>query len=210
MPSCCVKAPSTLKFNLFIGAWPSGKAPVFGTGIRGFESLRPSQAYTLDVDGTIMSMGIKKIYDDNHLHMQETPYTCGPASILNVLWLKDNHDFNEGQIAKLCDTKPGKGTSNDNLIKGIEQVGLEIAEQKPNSTIEDIRRNLNSNNIVIVNYFDLLSNEGHYSVVTEIDDEFIYLRDCWFGLLRLSIKRFRPVWHSGDSPIQSWYVAIVN
>lgn len=24
-------------------AWPSGKAPVFGTGIRGFESLRPSQ-----------------------------------------------------------------------------------------------------------------------------------------------------------------------
>ncbi len=25
-----------------IGAWPSGKAPGFGPGIRGFESLRPS------------------------------------------------------------------------------------------------------------------------------------------------------------------------
>ncbi len=25
------------------GDWPSGKAPVFGTGIRGFESLIPSQ-----------------------------------------------------------------------------------------------------------------------------------------------------------------------
>ncbi len=24
-------------------AWPSGKAPGFGPGIRGFESLRPSQ-----------------------------------------------------------------------------------------------------------------------------------------------------------------------
>ncbi len=24
------------------GAWPSGKAPVFGTGIRRFESFRPS------------------------------------------------------------------------------------------------------------------------------------------------------------------------
>ena len=24
------------------GEWPSGKAPVFGTGIRGFESLLPS------------------------------------------------------------------------------------------------------------------------------------------------------------------------
>jgi hypothetical protein len=32
-----------LKSYLFNGAWPSGKAPVFGTGIRGFESLRPSQ-----------------------------------------------------------------------------------------------------------------------------------------------------------------------
>lgn len=26
-----------------IGVSPSGKAPVFGTGIRGFESLHPSQ-----------------------------------------------------------------------------------------------------------------------------------------------------------------------
>ena len=26
-----------------IGEWPSGKAPGFGPGIRGFESLRPSQ-----------------------------------------------------------------------------------------------------------------------------------------------------------------------
>ncbi len=31
------------KFNSDHGEWPSGKAPVFGTGIRGFESLRPSQ-----------------------------------------------------------------------------------------------------------------------------------------------------------------------
>ena len=30
-------------------AWPSGKAPVFGTGIRGFESLRPSQSKTITV-----------------------------------------------------------------------------------------------------------------------------------------------------------------
>ncbi len=29
-----------------IGEWPSGKAPVFGTGIRGFESLLPSHEKT--------------------------------------------------------------------------------------------------------------------------------------------------------------------
>ena len=27
---------------VYDGVWPSGKAPVFGTGIRGFESLHPS------------------------------------------------------------------------------------------------------------------------------------------------------------------------
>ena len=36
-----------LKSNLFTrhfnGTWPSGKAPGFGPGIRGFESLLPSQ-----------------------------------------------------------------------------------------------------------------------------------------------------------------------
>ncbi len=31
---------------LFDGMWPSGKAPGFGPGIRGFESLHPSQIRT--------------------------------------------------------------------------------------------------------------------------------------------------------------------
>ena len=30
-----------------VGAWPSGKAPVFGTGIRRFESCRPSHRISL-------------------------------------------------------------------------------------------------------------------------------------------------------------------
>ena len=31
-----------------VGTWPSGKAPGFGPGIRGFESLRPSQLKKLE------------------------------------------------------------------------------------------------------------------------------------------------------------------
>ena len=42
--SADVKMQVCLQFN---GDWPSGKAPVFGTGIRGFESLIPSQAKAL-------------------------------------------------------------------------------------------------------------------------------------------------------------------
>ena len=31
-----------IKIMLVVGEWPSGKAPGFGPGIRGFESLLPS------------------------------------------------------------------------------------------------------------------------------------------------------------------------
>src|SRR4051812_23929247 len=69
IPNGCNKSPITLKCNLFIGrvhfkidaaynnnngAWPSGKAPVFGTGIRGFESLRPSHILTINCFSVIV------------------------------------------------------------------------------------------------------------------------------------------------------------
>lgn len=155
-----------------------------------------------------MSMTIKKIYDDNGLRIQQTSYTCGPASILNVLSLKGRQDFTEEELAQLCETDPVKGTTNENMIKTIEHVGLQIAEQKSNASVDDIKRNVDAGRPVIINYFDPFSSEGHYAVVTEYDDQALYLRDCWFGLLRLSIKRFKPVWHNGDSTIHGWYVAI--
>jgi hypothetical protein len=44
--SICEKAHYKVKsicYHTVNGTWPSGKAPGFGPGIRGFESLRPSQ-----------------------------------------------------------------------------------------------------------------------------------------------------------------------
>jgi hypothetical protein len=35
---------TTVNLQVDNGMWPSGKAPGFGPGIRGFESLHPSQA----------------------------------------------------------------------------------------------------------------------------------------------------------------------
>ena len=41
--TCFVGSITTLQLRFDDGTWPSGKAPVFGTGIRRFESYRPSQ-----------------------------------------------------------------------------------------------------------------------------------------------------------------------
>jgi hypothetical protein len=47
----------------YFGAWPSGKAPVFGTGIRGFESLRPSQVLANSSWAfTVLSIFINNFY----------------------------------------------------------------------------------------------------------------------------------------------------
>lgn len=153
-------------------------------------------------------MTIKQIFKDNDLHIQQTSYTCGPASILNVLSLKGERKFSEEELAELCETKLNSGTSNESMVKVIKHAGLEIIEQKTNASVDDIKRNLDMNASVIVNYFDPFSGEGHYAVVTEYDDQALYLRDCWFGLLRMSIKSFGPVWHNGNDTIRGWYVAI--
>ena len=48
-----------LSYNLaVIGDWPSGKAPVFGTGIRGFESLIPSHEIAPLQDGVFSWLGV--------------------------------------------------------------------------------------------------------------------------------------------------------
>jgi hypothetical protein len=44
--TCFVGATATLQLRFDDGMWPSGKAPGFGPGIRGFESLHPSHDKT--------------------------------------------------------------------------------------------------------------------------------------------------------------------
>jgi hypothetical protein len=43
----CVRCKKAVSCHYSFGASPSGKAAVFGTAIRGFESSRPSQYYSL-------------------------------------------------------------------------------------------------------------------------------------------------------------------
>ncbi len=45
--TCFVGYTANFESHVDDRASPSGKAPVFGTGIRGFESLRPSQTKSL-------------------------------------------------------------------------------------------------------------------------------------------------------------------
>jgi predicted double-glycine peptidase len=152
-------------------------------------------------------MNIKDIFSDNHLVIQDTSYDCGPASLLNVLHLKKDLTHNEAELTALCGAHPRVGTSHEHMAKVAKKIGLEVVDEKQNASMRDIEKNIDAHAYVIVNYFEPFGRDGHYAVVTEYDDRAIYLRDSWFGLLRLDKEDFTRFWFSSDH-IKGWYLAL--
>jgi predicted double-glycine peptidase len=153
-------------------------------------------------------MNIKDIYLKDNLVLQQGTYTCGPCSLLNILLQKGITTYNEQELSKLCGAKPGIGSSNESLAKTAVHLGLEIVDQRRDATVSDIERNIDDGAFVIVNYRDAFSGNGHYAVVTQYDDEALYLRDSSLGLLCLTKDNFKKFWRNSDGTINGWYLAV--
>lgn len=151
-------------------------------------------------------MNVKDIFAQNGVIIQEASYTCGPCALLNVLRLKGDPSHTEDELSKLCNTRPGPGTDEADMVRVAKEIGLEVVEEKEKAEITDIERNVDAGNYVIVCYMHLYSGEGHYGVITEHDKEAFYFRDPSFGLFRIRKKYFKKHWHSSGPP--QWYVAV--
>lgn len=150
---------------------------------------------------------LKKIFDDNNLSFQEAEFTCGPVTLLNTLRLKGDFSHSENELSKLCKANPKIGTNEENMVEAAKKLGFKIIEKKWKSSIKDIERHIDKNNFVIVCYFHAFSNEGHYGLVTEYDDEAVYLRDCSLGFLRLKKKYLVKHWHGHSKKDRGWLLA---
>lgn len=125
---------------------------------------------------------------------------CGPASlkiVLNYFGIEKS----EAELATLMG-KSDLGTSAEGFAKAAEALGLSC-EVKDESEFEDVLVWLDKDVPVIVNWFtrgrkdypDGAVADGHYSVVTGLDDEYIYLQDPEIGGMRkMSLSDFRQVW----------------
>lgn len=145
---------------------------------------------------------MKKIMlDVKPFQMRPNSGFCGPASlkiVLSYYGLKKS----EKKLAELCRTSNQLGTKNIRIKIAAERLGL-TAVVKNNSNLRSIESWLKSGVPIIVNWFttgrpeyaDIDVPGGHYSVVTGIDDKFIYLQDPEIGKIR-RIKRaeFMRVW----------------
>lgn len=152
-------------------------------------------------------MKVKDIFKQNDIVIQQTSYTCGPCALLNVLRAKGDGSYTEEELSKRCKTKPGIGTMEADMVRVAKEIGLEVVEEKEGGKVEDIERNIDEGNYVIVCYIHTFSEEGHYAVITEYDDEAFYFRDPSLGPFRLKKKHFRKWWHD-VTDIQQWYMAV--
>lgn len=134
---------------------------------------------------------------------------CGPASLKIVLGYYGIHK-SEQELASLTNTTEALGTDAVSIARAAESLGFRVAIRNE-SDFNDIEEWMERKVPVIVDWFtrgrldypDSEVADGHYSAVTGLDAEHIYLQDPEIGDMR-KFKRedFMKVWFdfSGENP----------
>lgn len=126
---------------------------------------------------------------------------CGPASLKIVLGFY-GVEKSEKELAKLCMAKKDLGADDQGIKRAAEKLGFKV-KIKNNSSFGDIEKWLKSGVPVIVDWFtrgrkdyeDSAVADGHYSVVTSLNEKYIYLQDPEIGKIRkLKKEDFLTVW----------------
>ena len=128
---------------------------------------------------------------------RQTPGFCGPASLKMVL---DYYgvSVSEAKLAKIAGATREKGTPIKGLIKAAKYFGFQVF-LKEKSTPSDLRYFIKRKIPVIVDWF--FEDEGHYSVVVDVDQKNIVLMDptlrkilIYIRRRKFSIEKFLRVW----------------
>jgi ABC-type bacteriocin/lantibiotic exporter with double-glycine peptidase domain len=123
---------------------------------------------------------------------------CGPACLKMVLEYFGIHK-SEKELTKLSQANPAVGTTAQNLVAAAKKLGLK-AFYKDFSTIKEIKKYIDKKIPVIVDWFS--GDDGHYSVVADIDDKFIYLQDPDLNKInKIDLATFQRVWFDFEVPI---------
>ena len=123
---------------------------------------------------------------------RQKPGYCGPASLKMVLGFL-GVKITEKKLALISGCTPSCGIGADGLVNAAHKLGFH-AHIKDFSDLEDIREWVNRKKIpVIVDWFAFEG--GHYSVVSGIDSENIYLEDPSLGHRRaMKLSTFMRLW----------------
>lgn len=118
--------------------------------------------------------------------------------------------YDPKELHDICDASPGKGTDNENLIRAMEQFGVQPIV-KENASLQDIIETISGGHPVLVNYFNCKSGVGHFGVAKGADmkGEALLLADPKNGDdYPLTFVHFRQHWHNHAKTIHAWMMYI--
>ena len=116
---------------------------------------------------------------------RQTPGLCGPAS-LKIVMDYYGVSVSETEIARIAGATKEKGTSIKGLIKAARRFGFKTF-LKQNSSLKDLEYFVNKKIPVIVDWFD--EDDGHYSVVVDIDKKNVILMDPALRKILIYVRR---------------------
>jgi len=128
---------------------------------------------------------------------RQTPGLCGPVSLKMVL---DYYgvSVSEDKIAKIAGATKEKGTSAAGLVKAAKYFGFQVF-LKEKGSLDDISYFIKRKIPVIVDWF--FRDDGHYSVVVDINKKNIVLMDptlrkilIYIRRRKISAKKFFRIW----------------
>lgn len=138
---------------------------------------------------------------------QDTNYSCGPAS-LQMLFAFYGKRFSEEKLMKELETSKDTGTSHSALVTFSTEEGFYVYVNN-NSDIAEIREFIQAGFPVLVHFIETSDNEGHYSIITEINSDVVILNDPWNGEgFEISLPTFMRRWHSEDMQFQNWLMVL--
>jgi len=123
---------------------------------------------------------------------RQTPGLCGPDS-LKIIFDYYGVSVSETKIAKAAGATRGKGCSIKGLIKAAKYFGFKTYLKKK-SSLDNLKYFVKKKVPVIVDWF--FEDDGHYSVVADIDKNNITLIDPSLkrGIRKFSNEKFLRIW----------------
>ena len=152
---------------------------------------------------------------------QAYDYSCGAACLASVLHYWGVWDGREPELYPLCGTTC-EGTSGKGIIEVAKSFDLDVSSRSSLDE-EDLRGLLVEGYTVILsiqawgNYDDDTNmneiwDDGHYVVLVDIDDQFVYLMDPAVAgsYYRMPISELMDCWHDySDTGEHDWHAGII-
>ena len=140
------------------------------------------------------------------LFKQSTDYTCGPTVLCMVLAYY-GITRSEEELRDQMKVNEREGTKNEQLENEARREGL-FVYAKNGGTIEEIRKYVEENIPVIVNFIEE-GGEGHYAVVVDVGNEHLVWNDPYHEKpTSILIAAFLPRWYSEDGINRDWLMAV--